>query len=189
MEDITFRLRNGDQEAFKVFFYHHKDAIYKYAYVHIKDQDIAEDIVQETFTKLWNKISDINDTQNVKSYLFTIARNIVFDELRKKLLFESYSSYYKKTKQPYSTSSEDQIYFNELEKLYQEAIALLPEKRRRIFELSRIENLSNEDIAKTLNISTNTVRDQLVKGNKFVKSFILEKSNLLTLAVIFVKII
>lgn len=189
MEDIAFRLKNRDEEAFKVFFYDYKDSIYKYAYIHIKEQEIAQDIVQETFARFWNKTSDLDSSLNVKSYLFTIARNLVFDELRKKLLFESYASYYQKTKQAYVTNSEDQLYFNELESLYQEAISLLPAKRREIFRLSKLEHLSNEDIAQLLGISTNTVRDQLVKGNKFVKAFILERSDLLALAVIFVKII
>ena len=189
MENIAFRLKNKDKEAFKVFFYEHKDAIYKYAYLHIKEPDLAEDIVQETFTRFWNKIADIDISQNTKSYLFTIARNLVFDELRKRLLFESYSSYYQKTNERYSNNNEDQLYFNELEKLYQEAISLLPEKRRQIFQLSKLENLSNEEIAEMLDISVNTVRDQLVKSNKFVKSFILERSDLLALAAVFIKII
>ncbi|TDQ82825.1 RNA polymerase sigma-70 factor [Sphingobacterium yanglingense] len=189
MENIAFRLKNKDKEAFKVFFYEYKDAVYKYACLHIKEPDLAEDIVQETFTRFWNKVTDIDISQNIKSYLFTIARNLVFDELRKRLLFESYSSYYQKTKEGYSNSNEDQLYFNELEKLYQEAISLLPEKRRQIFQLSKLENLSNEEIAEMLDISINTVRDQLVKSNKFVKSFILERSDLLALAAIFIKII
>lgn len=188
MEDILYKLQKGDEAAFKSFFLLHKDAIYKYAFLHLKEEGIAADIVQDVFLKFWNKVNQLDPQQNIRSYLYTIARHTVFEELRKKIQFQNFTDYALNAVSYSRNTSEENIYFNELEKLYQEAIQQLPEQRRKIFSLSKLEHLSHDEIANSLNISKNTVRDQLVKGNKFVKAYILKRFSTPVLALLFIQI-
>jgi len=165
-------LQKGDKKAFEAFFHAHKDAVYKYALLHLKEGDAAVDVVQEVFLRFWNKRADISPAGNAKAYLYTIARNAVFDELRKKALFNGYVSQTMLDQAPHTDNNEERQNYNELHRIYEEAIGSLPERRRAIYRLSKLENLTNETIAKTLNISPNTVRDQLVKGNSYVRSYV-----------------
>jgi len=186
MRDIIQKLCQGDQAAFKIFFFQHKDDIYKYAFLHLRDQDIAHDIVQEVFTKFWNKRMTINPDQNVRAYLYAICRNVVFEELRKSLQSLSYINYLKSNFQEGRNTSEESLHFKELESVLQKAICLLPNQRQRIYRMSKLENLSNDEIAQRLQISKNTVRDQLVKGSKFVREYIVLNSSLITLCLFYI---
>lgn len=189
MQEVINRLCEGDEKAFKIFFYQYKDAVYKYAILHLRDSNIAEDVVQEVFVRFWKRINQINPDQNVRSYLYTIARNVVFDELRKNIQFQDFSSYTLHTSKVGVNDSEDDVNYKELEGLYQHAIGLLPEQRQKIYRLSKLEYLTHDEIAALLNISKNTVRDQLVKGNKFVREYVARHSSILPLALLFLKIL
>jgi len=173
METMYGLLKSGDKKAFEAFFHAHKDAIYKYAYLHVKDEDAAVDIVQEVFLRFWNKIADIDPRQNPKAYLYTIARNAVFDELRKKAQFIGFAARAAIEQTPHTDDNEERLHYNDLKRLYHEAIGKLPGKRQEIYRLSKLEYLTNERIAKVLDISINTVRDQLAKGNRYVRRYIL----------------
>jgi len=173
METMYGLLRSSDKKAFEAFFRAYKDAIYKYALLHVKDEGAATDIVQEVFLRFWKKIADIDPGQNAKAYLYTIARNAVFDEMRKKALFKGFAAQAATAQAAHTEDNEERQHYNDLKRLWHEAIGKLPEKRREIYRLSKLENLTNETIAKTLNISANTVRDQLVKGNSYVRRYIL----------------
>ncbi|SFS80334.1 RNA polymerase sigma factor [Sphingobacterium wenxiniae] len=177
MEEIWLKLRKGDTEAFRVFFYSHKDAIYKYAFLHLKDEELAADIVQEVFLKFWNKVKSIDPHQNIRAYLYTITKHTVLEELRKKALFSNFINHTQYQHTEGSNSNEEQQAFQELQTIYHQAISSLPEKRKEIYQLSKLENRSNQEIAEHLSISPNTVRDQLVKAHKSVKTYILSMSN------------
>lgn len=189
MENMVERLCKGDEDAFKSFFHRHKDAVYKYALLHLKDASIAEDIVQEVFFKFWKKTDQLDPQQNIRAYLYTVARHAVFEELRKRIQFQTFTDYAIRSVQYHHNAVEENIYLSELEGIYKKAIKLLPAQRQKIFRLSKLEHMSHDEIAALLNISKNTVRDQLVKGNKFVKAYILKNSSIAILTALFIDIL
>ncbi len=77
-------IENNNALDFKAFFLLYKDKVYKYAYLHLKEESAAADLVQEAFSRIWKKWTELDENKNPQSYLYTIARNLVFDELRKK---------------------------------------------------------------------------------------------------------
>lgn len=173
---------------FKDFFVSHKDKVYKYAYMHFRDGDLASDIVQEAFSKIWAKWDTIDAGQNYSSYLYSTTRNLVFDELRKRQVRLQYSALKQLGVEAHDNSIEDKIAYKDLEKLYKEAISKLPKCRMEIYALSKEEFLNNSEIAEKLGISVNTVREHIVKGNKFVRSYILERMSLSLALIIFFEI-
>ncbi len=76
-------IENNNALDFKAFFLLYKDKVYKYAYLHLKEESAAADLVQEAFSRIWKKWTELDENKNPQSYLYTIARNLVFDELRK----------------------------------------------------------------------------------------------------------
>ena len=170
---------------FKDFFISHKDKVYKYAYMHFRDGDLASDIVQEAFSKIWAKWDQIDANQNYTSYLYSTTRNLVFDELRKQQVRLQYSALQQLGVEAQDNSNEEKVAYKDLEKLYYEAISKLPKSRMEVYSLSKEEFLNNSEIADRLGISVNTVREHIVKGNKFVRAYILQRMSLSLALIIF----
>lgn len=175
MDNFVADLISGKLNAFERFFNNHSDSIFTYALRHCKDEMVAKDVVQDVFIRFWNNRHNLDPNQNIGAYLYTITKHVVFEELRKKSLFYKYEKYALSKGEVGSSYSEENFNYRELEMVYQDAIKILPNKRKKIYQLSKLGNMSNSEISKELNISTNTVRDQLVKANKTIRSYIKRK--------------
>ncbi|EFK59770.1 RNA polymerase sigma-70 factor [Sphingobacterium spiritivorum] len=174
---------------FREFYLEYKDKVYRYALIHLREESQALDIVQEVFSKIWIRFEELDKNQNIKAYLYTVARNTVFDELRKIKIKHNYANTEGQRLPAVDNSNAEHIAFKDLEKVYQQAILQLPSERQRIYLLSKIEYLSNAEIADQLGISVNTVRDQLVKANKSVRAFILSHFEMSITILIFLRIL
>jgi len=181
-------IENDNVPDFKKFFLSYKDKVYKYALLHLKEEDTAADLVQEAFSRIWKKWGELDGNKNPQSYLYTIAKNLVFDELRKQKVRVQFQLDGIDVSRQVDNSNEESIRFKDLERVYREAIEKLPRARLEIFLLSKEEFLDNQEIADRLGISVNTVRDQLVKGNKFVRQYILDNFEISIALLIFLTI-
>jgi len=174
---------------FRKFYFEYKDKVYKYAWMHLKEKDLALDIVQEVFAKIWVRFDELDQNQNIKAYLYTAARNTVFDELRKIQVKDTYVDIVGSRPVQVDNSTDESLAFKDLENVYQQAIQQLPPERQRIFLLNKTEYLTNAEIAERLGISVNTVRDQLVKANKSVRTFVLANFDISLAVLIFLRIL
>jgi len=181
-------IENNNIPDFKNFFLSYKDKVYKYALLHLKEEDTSADLVKEAFSSIWKKWGELDGNKNPQSYLYTIAKNLVFDELRKQKVRVQFKLDGIDASKQVDNSNEESIRFKDLERVYREAIEKLPKARLEIFLLSKEEFLDNQEIADRLGISVNTVRDQLVKGNKFVRQYILDNFEISTALLIFLTI-
>ena len=181
-------IENNNIPDFKNFFLSYKDKVYKYALLHLKEENTSADLVQEAFSRIWKKWGELDGNKNPQSYLYTIAKNLVFDELRKQKVRVEFKLDGIDASKQVDNSNEESICFKDLERVYREAIEKLPKARLEIFLLSKEEFLDNQEIADRLGISVNTVRDQLVKGNKFVRQYILDNFEISTALLIFLTI-
>lgn len=133
-------------------------------------EEEAENIVQDIFFYLWEHKEIIASLQNVNAYLFTLGRNRCIDYLRKEMGHEerkgSLSEVENKELQLKLYSLEmfdnDRMSESDIEELLNDAISRLPERCREVFIMSRLQNLRYKEIAERLNISPNTVENQVV---------------------------
>ncbi len=145
-----------NEQEFKELYFNYYPIIFKVAIYLLKEESEAEDAVQEVFLKIWQAPSILDEVENVKVYLITITRNLVFDKLKKQ----------KKEKEHILQLESLSIVQDEIdESAFKEALELavsqLPPKCRLIFSLSRFEGLSNDEIAEYLEISKRTVETQI----------------------------
>ncbi|MDF9798890.1 RNA polymerase sigma-70 factor (family 1) [Catalinimonas alkaloidigena] len=170
-EKLIKQLKAGDKNAFKVLFEQYKNTVYKYGYLVTRSQMTAEETVQEVFMKIWQNRKQLDSGRSFKPYLFTVTKHHVYNLLRKATNDEKLKAqvYYQQDYICHAT--ENQIAYHELEKLQNEIIAMLPTQRQRIFRMSRMQGLSHKEIAQQLGISTNTVKDQIVKATKTLKEY------------------
>jgi len=161
LQKVLRRMIRGEKKAFDIIFTHYHRKIYFYCLNHFYTKEEAEEIVQEIFVKLWLKKHSLQLDKNFEAYLFTIAKNHILNDLRKKLNQKASMEEYHLRKTQAQNYVDEEVMYNELENQVYDAINRLPEKRQEIFILSRIEGLSNKEIAEKLNISIKTVETQM----------------------------
>lgn len=169
-ENLLRSLRSGDKKSFELLYKVYHKRVYAYAMRLLPSAEDAEEIVQNVFLAVWNQRNTIDPVISFNSYIFGIARHLVYKIIRQKLNHEAYTAYALYNNSEYAFITEDEIAFRELELLYNKLIDQLPERRREIFLLSRKENLSYKDISKILHISENTVDTQIRLALDFIKS-------------------
>lgn len=160
----------GSRRAFEqIYRIYHKGLYYNLRKLTGNDE-IAKEILQDVFLKIWEKRAELNPDKSFGAYLFRIAQNMAMDfyrrEKRSKLLLESLTLLITEViEQPL----ENEISVDE-EEILREAIAMLPPQRRRIFELCKLEGKSYQEVSQLLGISVSTISDHLVKAFKTVKN-------------------
>ena len=167
--DLYNGLVNGDKIVIdKIYKLYHKK-IFNFAVSFLKDEDVALDVVQETFIKLWEQRKSLKKDTNIESYIFTVTKNAVLSIFRKYSTEQKYLDYLRYKIVSNTSGSEEVTSFDFLQEHYDSLLQQLPAKRREVFELSRKKGLSNKEIAKLKGISIKTVENQMTKSLAFLK--------------------
>lgn len=162
-EKLVQQLIGGSKEAFTQLYSLYSSQVYGFALRLTKSTVEAEDILQETFIRIWDNRIRISPYVSFKSYLFKITYHLVIDHFRKQINsvdFEKFieSEYYQQVSE---NNTEEQITLDEYRKLIAQSVAKLTPRQQKIFRLSREEELSAREIGERLGISEKTVNNQL----------------------------
>lgn len=171
-------LAKGNILAFNALFKEYGHRLYRFAYGYLKSETEAEELVQEVFTIIWEKRSDLKEELSFKSYLFTISFNMIRKHFRTKAQLSAYLQSGLKEEKDFQTTHD--IYYNSLFQYITELVNKLPEKRRLIFRRSRFEGHSIKEIAEELQINHKTVENQLTDALRFIRTH-LNKEDLVLL--------
>lgn len=165
---LVKNLSEGNLLAFNSLFKAYGTRLYRFAFGYLKSEEESEELVQEVFTIVWEKRENLKEELSFKSYLFTIAFNII----RKHFRTKAQLSEYMKTglNGDLDTHTTEKVTFDSLFHYVNELVSQLPERRRLIFVKSRFEGLSVKEIAEELNISHKTVENQLTDALKFIRT-------------------
>lgn len=161
-------LRGGDHEAYNAVYVHYRDMIGNFLYKLLRSREEAEEITQNVFMTLWERRSELDPSRNIRTLLYTVARNAVMNQFKRRKVFEKYQQ----SNDPDDTenlTAEDILIAQERELLIELTVENMPEMRRKIFEMSRREHLSNEDIAEQLDTSRQNVANHLSQALKQIK--------------------
>lgn len=184
-KDLIERLNHGEKDAFNEIFYLFHRKIFLFCLKYHFSKEESEEVVQDVFLKLWLNKKNIDPSQNLQSYIYTIAKNLILNSLKRKAHQKAAYDYQINFKDIY-TETENLIITKDLEKLFEDAIQILPVKRREIFVLSRKEGLSNKEIAERLNISLKTVESQMRLSFQFLKGVLKKYANIITVLFYFI---
>jgi RNA polymerase sigma-70 factor (family 1) len=171
--DLVVRLADDDQAAFEGCYHKYHAPLYRFAVRLIKSPMLAEEVVHDTFLKIWENRRQLDPTQSFRSYVFTITRNHILNLLARsareaKIAQEILASF----REVAHNNTENEIVYNDYQQLVQQAIGQLPPQRRQVFTLCRLEGRSYDEVATMLNISTGTVSDHMVKAGKSLRQFL-----------------
>ena len=161
------RIKNGDEKAFDYLFDTYYKGLSVFANKYVKNVEVAEDIVQELFIKVWNKREQLDVNTSLKSYLFQSVYNSCLNHLKHLKIRDNYKKYIS-----YNNTNElqhDTLVEEEFKSRIYNSIESLPEKCKIIFKLSRFEGLKYKEIAEKRNISIKTVKGQIGKALKTLR--------------------
>jgi RNA polymerase sigma-70 factor (family 1) len=160
------QIQHGDPHAFRNVYERYAPKVQAFLYKTMPDASIREEIIQETFIKLWLYRSHIQIDKPLDNYIFTIAQNLLYTYLKKR---SAELLYLEDLKMHASNQWNSTHSLSELQKLLHQSLNLLPLKCREIFCKSRLDGKSNSEIAEQLAISKKTVENQLTKALKILR--------------------
>lgn len=151
------KVKEGDSKAFEELYYIYSERLYYFALRYLKTKEDAEGLVQDIFIKVWENRNGLKQGLSFNAYLFTIAKNTIFNQHRKKVNENTYKEYLRNYIDQYHNKTENDVVLADMKKRIDKSIESLPPQRKLIFQLSRNEGLSYKEIASRLNISEKTV--------------------------------
>lgn len=164
-------LRSGSHKAFEIIFITYYNKIKTFIFNYIKSENDAEELAEDIFANIWFNRQSIDTSKSFESFLHTIARNAALNFLKHKYVHDAYVHSLINSECTTPTSEENLI-AKELGLLIDDVVEKMPNQRRRIYQLSRKDGLSNEEISTKLNTTKRNVESQLSLALKDIRKVI-----------------
>ena len=174
--ELIVSLRQGDMKAFEELYFRYVPRLMAFAKTYVMDEQLAEEAVQEIFIKIWEKRKSLDESRNFKSYLFQSVKNHLFNLIRNKKNACQLEDIPEEMLAEKENVTENLSYL-ELEEIAFKLIANLPKVQQEVFTLSRIEGMSNAEIASKLNLSKRTVEHHIYLSVKFLKGKLIHNTS------------
>ena len=163
-------ISQGSEHAFRLIFERYQRRMWLFVVALVKSTCVAEEIVQESFIKLWNYRDLLANVKNPDDFIFILMRNHALNWLRKWVSEQKGKTQLWEVMKQQSAYYDYSIEAKEMEQVVEQIIARLPAQQRNIFHLSRDMALSHQEIADQLNLSKNTVKNHLVAAFKSIRT-------------------
>jgi RNA polymerase sigma-70 factor (ECF subfamily) len=163
--ELIIQLKAGNETAFAELYHAYSEVLYSFLIkLGILNEDI-KDVIQQTFVKLWEHRAGLNEELSLQSYLITIAKNDIYNSIKRRLTEKKHLIALPET-------DEQVLQMSEIRDLLHHILLELPDKRREVFTMSRVEGYSNKEIAEMLNITKSTVENHINHSTKQVKGIL-----------------
>lgn len=174
---LLTKVAAGDEAAFNKLFDAHKDRLYYYMLKITKSSEVAEEIVMDVFLKLWIGRKLLTEVRHFESFIHKVAYYKALNFLKKVSRQSILKQAYIARMENVTELAADELLINaEVRELLNSAVKQLPPKRKMIYMLSRERGLTHKQIAEALNISVNTVKNNMVSANKSISKYLLNSN-------------
>jgi RNA polymerase sigma-70 factor (ECF subfamily) len=179
------RIASGDRKAFNQLHTAHIGNVYNYIYLFTKSKDETEEILQEVFVSIWENREKLEVVRSFKHYLFRAAKNKLINHIRHSRIKNRVLAEIGQHATGIMESPDDQLTYKEYHRLLQEAIEILPPKRKQIFKLNIEDGASFDQIADQLEISKSVVKKQFYQASNFVREYLYKRGGILSILFIY----
>lgn len=178
--ELMLRVKRGDREAFEALLDRWRQPVLNFIGRQLQDDDEAEDLAQHVFVQVWKTAARYRPTARFPTWLFTIARNLSLNELRRRgrhaavpldePLDAGEAELPRQHVDARTAAADDAAQLRELERKIEEALAALPEPQRTAILLFRDTEMSYEDIARVLRLSVSATKSVIHRGRETLKA-------------------
>ena len=179
--DDVHGLRKRDPRVYEIIFKKYYPKLLVFVNRHVGDQDVAQDIVQDIFFKLFESSRSLPDNFNLKSWLYKVARNAALDYLRHLQVIDRHK--FLMADAMIVAEDVDENVDEEIYDRVNQAVESLPEQCRLIIKLNVIEGKKYLEISEELGISINTIRTQVSRGYKKLRDILSNERDTLILVI------
>jgi RNA polymerase sigma-70 factor (family 1) len=171
--ELTALLKEGDKAAFTELYLKYSGPMYVNVLKMVKDEQLTEELVQDLFTRIWQKHESFTEDVDFRSYLYRIAQNLVFDFYRKLKRDRAMYEKFKLIASEEYSHIEEGLHLKESEALLEQAMAQLSPQQHVVYKLCKIDGLTYKQAAEQMGISTHTVKEYLSKSTQLVKNYMI----------------
>ena len=172
---LLSRVREGDVKSFEQIYHIYSPRLYANILKLVKSVTITEELLQDTFQRVWEHRHTIDTDKSFLAYVFTIARNLVYDYFNKASRQRLLERYLQVKEEKIAEKIDHKLEQKESSLILESAVRQLPPQRKLVYTLCKIEGRSYEDVSKTLGISESTISDHIVKATKSIKAYYLSR--------------
>jgi RNA polymerase sigma-70 factor (family 1) len=170
--ELVSLLKTGHEPALAELFRRYELKLYKYAMRFLRRAELAEETLQDVFVSLWEYREQLDSELSVSPLLYKITKNKILNVIRHESRLQQQRKVYSLSMEVSRDLTEEKVVLDDYQRMMDRAIENLPRQRRSIFKMIHQEGKSYEEIAITLGISRNTVRNQMIKSLKYVRDFL-----------------
>lgn len=170
--DIVEGLRQGSVKAFESVYTHMGGPIEDFITLLIQSREDARELTQDVFIRIWENHTKIESGKNLKGYIYTLSKFVALDYLKRRKVADKYVDAMMYSSNPLDYSTDDVIDAKETELLIHMALEAMPEVRRRAFQMSKFEGVSDDEIAKELKLTKATVQVYVSNVSKELRKLI-----------------
>ena len=167
---LLLLIKQGDTCAFEKLYRTYSPMLYSNVLRMVKFPETAEEIIQEVFMKVWERREQVDTEKSFKSYLFTIAKHLVYDFFHRQVKQRRLETDLIAVSTELFRHVEEVISRKETAHAIEQAISKLPRQRKLVYTLCKIEGKSYEETARLLGISVSTISDHIVKATKILQA-------------------
>lgn len=168
-KELLSRVAARDEDAFRQLFHAHYNKLASFVHKLTKSHSITEELVQDVFVKVWLNRSELVSIDKFESWMFVIARNHVFNHLKKTAREYQQQQAWLEQVEPDNLATANQSEAGDMYAFIERSIEKLPPQQKKIYLLKRQKGLRNEEIAQQLNISMETVKKHFTLALRFIK--------------------
>ena len=173
---LVLQLKEGSKDAYQLLFNRYAPRIFAFAMSYLKRREDAEELLQELFLKIWEIRATLDDSKNIKSLLYKICINLIYDLIRRKNIEQAYLAFAGQNDHSNADSTWHEVIYQDMQNHLNKLVETMPDQRRLIFRLSKEEGLTNDEIAIRLQLSKRTVENQLYRAISFLRERIGQSS-------------
>lgn len=181
---LLHQISIGDAKSFSIIFHRYSPKVYVYALKIVKSENLAEEIAQEVFVKVWNLEEQLTQIENLDAYLRVLTRNHTLKVLRRLALEIKTSRMMAHDYQEDHNETEEYIIFKDSEKILNQAIEKLPAQQKLVYSLCHQEGLKYEEVAERLNISKLTVKTHMQHALRFLRNYVSTHTDIATVVIL-----
>ncbi|HEV7347108.1 RNA polymerase sigma-70 factor [Telluribacter sp.] len=168
--------RNGDLQSFTRIYDAYHSYLFRFSLKFLKSPELAEEVVHDVFLKLWENRQSLSSELSLKGYLIKICKNHILNLLKRASREQALLAEITRSIVFEHTDTEDAIFAAELEVQVNQIIAQLPVQRQKVFRMYRFDGMNLDEIASHLAISKGTVKDHMLKANRFIRDYLHKSS-------------